>query len=425
MAKATRKIKLTHRGIASLATDGPWLTDYWDESLSGFGVRVHHSGRKTYFVRYTVEGKRRRMNLGTYPTLPLADARDKAKQVLGQIASGADPQAKRQVDREAETFGDLAAEYLERHAKLKKRSWREDERVIRVELLPSWKNRKAKKVSRRDISDLLDGIVERGAPIMANRTKALISKIFNFGLSRDVVKFNPCLGVPMPAKARQRDRVLDENEIRAFWRALEGMQPIMAATFKMRLLTAQRGTEVLRMRWEQVEGDWWTIPAEVAKNGLAHRVPISPQVRALLEELRGLTGHSVWVFASTQKKGSHLKTVTRAAQRIAQAAGLKDFSSHDLRRTAASHMTSMGIPRLVVSKILNHAESGITAVYDRHSYDWEKRRALEAWSCRLGEIIWRSEASSPNRGGRPMKYTKDQWGSRTGAPSFFLPREYQ
>ena len=394
MAKATRKIKLTHRGIATLATDGPWLTDYWDESLPGFGVRVHHSGRKAYFVRYTVEGKRRRMNLGTYPALRLADSRERAKETIGRIAGGADPQAKRQADREAETFGELAAEYLERHAKPKKKSWKEDERVIRVELLPAWKNRKAKKVSRRDISDLLDGIVERGAPTMANRTRALISKIFNFGMGRDIVEFNPCHGVPMPAKARQRDRVLDDDEIRRFWHVLSYVEPILAATFQMRLLTAQRGVEVLKMRWENIHGDWWTIPAEVAKNGLAHRVPISPQVRELLEELRDLTGHSVWVFASIQKKGSHLKTVTRAAQRIAQAADLKDFTSHDLRRTAASHMTSMGIPRLVVSKILNHAESGITAVYDRHSYDAEKREALIRWGEGVETILSHNQVAN-------------------------------
>ena len=108
------------------------------------------------------------------------------------------------------------------------------------------------------------------------------------------------------------------------------------------------------MRWEHIDGDWWTIPAEVAKNGLTHRVPLAPQVHSLLDELRPVTGGSVWVFASPRRKGAHITAVQKAA----------------------SFMTSMGISRLVVSKILNHAESGITAVYDRHSYDAEKRQAL-------------------------------------------------
>ncbi|MEM1181826.1 MAG: site-specific integrase, partial [Acidobacteriota bacterium] len=374
------KIKLTHRGIAGLQPTGKWLTDYMDESLPNFGVRAHHSGLKVFFVRYTGEdGKRRRIKIGPYPTFGLADARDQAKEIIGRVARGEDPQSEKVADREAITFGDLATEYLELHAKRKKRSWSEDERILKADLLPAWKRRKAGKIRRRDVSELLDRIVERGSPIMANRTKALISKIYVFGMGRDLAENNPAYGVPMPAKNRQRDRVLNEDEIRAFWRALDGVDQVMATTFKMRLLTAQRGVEVLSMRWEEISHGWWTIPADVAKNGLAHRVPLSPQAQLLLEELRSLTGGSVWAFASRQKKGSHLKTVTRAAGRIASAAGLEDFTAHDLRRTAASHMTSLGVPRLVVSKILNHAESGVTAVYDRHSYDSEKLEALAGW----------------------------------------------
>lgn len=388
------KIKLTHRGIANL-TAGKWITDYWDKDLPGFGVRAHPTGRKVFCVRYTGEdGKRRRIKVGDYPAISLADARDKAKGIVGRVASGEDPQAEKVADRESMTFGQLASQYLELHAKRRKRSWQEDERVIRADLLPAWKRSKAKKITRRDISELLDGIVDRGSPIMANRTKALISKIYNFGIGRDLVEYNPCQGVPMPSKSRQRDRVLDEDEICCLWQALDDIAPVMAGTFKMRLLTAQRGVEVLSMRWEQISGAWWTIPAEVAKNGLTHRVPLAPQVLDLLEELRPETGGSVWVFASPTKKGAHLKTITRAAKRIAEAAGLDNFTAHDLRRTAASHMTSMGIPRLVVSKILNHAESGITAVYDRHSYDAEKRKALVQWAGKLETILGREEIES-------------------------------
>lgn len=384
------KIKLTHRGIAGLQPTGKWLTDYMDESLPNFGVRAHHSGLKVFFVRYTGEdGKRRRIKVGPYPTLSLADARDQAKEIIGRIARGEDPQLEKVVDREAITFGDLAAEYLELHAKRKKRSWAEDERILNADLLPAWRRRKAGKIGRRDVGELLDGIVERGSPIMANRTKALISKIYVFGMGRDLVENNPAYGVPTPAKNRQRDRVLNEDEIRAFWRALDGVDQVMATTFKMRLLTAQRGVEVLSMRWEQIHGEWWTIPADVAKNGLAHRVPLSAQARILIDHLRGSTGHSVWVFASRQKKGSHLKTVTRATGRIAAAAGIDDFTAHDLRRTSASHMTSLGIPRLVVSKILNHAESGVTAIYDRYGYDSEKLGALGKWGAEVERIISR------------------------------------
>ncbi len=379
------KIRLTHRTIGPL-TAGRWLTDYWDDGLPGFGVRAHHSGRKTFIVRYNAEGGKRRMTLGTYPTLNLADARARAREILGAVAGGEDPQVEKRAEKNAETFAELAAEYIERHAKKKKRRWREDERIIKVDLLPAWRKKKARNISRREVGDLLDGIVDRGSPIMANRVKALVSKIYNFGMSRDIVEHNPCFGVPMPARARQRDRVMSEEEICAIWRALDQEEPIMASTFKMRLLTAQRGSEVLSMRWEQLNGEWWTIPAQVAKNGLAHRVPISPQVRGLLEDVREHNGRSVWVFASPRRRGAHISAVQKAAGRIAKTAGV-DFVPHDLRRTAATFMTSMGISRLVVSKILNHVEQGVTAVYDRHSYDDEKREALALWGDRLERMI--------------------------------------
>ena len=385
------RTRLTHRSIPSLKA-GRWMTDYWDDRLPGFGVRVAQSGRKTFVVRYSgANGRKRRLTLGAYPLLSLADARDRAKEVLSEVVRGEDPQGEKEASRQALTFGELAEVYLERHAKVKKKRWKEDARMLRVDLLPSWKSRPAAGIGRREVSEILDGVVARGAPIMANRVKALISTIYNFGIGRGLVETNPSQGVPLPAKARQRDRVLSDEEMVAVWEALEQEGLIMGATFKMRLLTAQRGSEVLSMRWSDLADGWWTIPAEVAKNGLSHRVPLSPQVLGLLEELRPITGQSEWVFASPRKAGAHITAVQKAAERIVRRCGV-EFVPHDLRRTAASFMTSMRVSRLVVSKILNHVESGITAVYDRHSYDGEKREALELWGERLAELLGDGEA---------------------------------
>ncbi len=380
------KAHLTHRAIETF-TAGRWMTDYWDEQLPGFGVRVSKSGRKTFIVRYKgASGSKRRLNLGVYPAMSLAEARDEARKKLAAIAKGEDPQVKKVAERESVTFGELAQVYLERHAKTKKRRWQEDARKLRVDLLPHWQSRKAKSIGRREVGEVLDAIVARGAPIMANRVKALISKIYNFGIGRGLVEHNPCLLVPMPARERPRERVLSEEEIRRLWRALDDEHPVMAATFRMRLLTAQRGVEVLKMRWQRIDGAWWTIPADVAKNGLTHRVPLAPQALALLDELRPSTGSGAWVFASPRKPGRHIVAVQKAAERIAKKADV-DFVPHDLRRTAATCMTSMAVSRLVVSKLLNHVESGVTVIYDRHSYSPEKTEALARWADRLDEIL--------------------------------------
>ena len=143
------------------------------------------------------------------------------------------------------------------------------------------------------------------------------------------------------------------------------------------------------MEWTELDmaGGWWTIPGEKAKNGLSHRVPLSPAALKVIGEMKETAGdmHSKFVFPSP-KGDTHISNPQKALQRIQQATGI-DFVGHDFRRTVSSMMTGMKIPRLTVSKILNHAEAGVTTIYDRHSYDAEKREALEAWAKRLERIV--------------------------------------
>ena len=150
----------------------------------------------------------------------------------------------------------MASLYLERHAKVEKRSWPEDERIIDRELNPSWKHRKAREIERADTIALLDQIVERGAPVMANRVKALVSKIFNFAIRRGIVEANPAHGVGSPGgKETQCYRVLTEDEIRLVWKAFEAETPKTRAIFRLALLTAQRRSEITGMRWHELDLD--------------------------------------------------------------------------------------------------------------------------------------------------------------------------
>ena len=365
--------------------------DYFDERLTGLGVRLSQTGRKVWFVMYRVKGDptKRRLTLDPYPGMSLADARDAARNVLAEASTGRDPGQEKQEQQRAATFRVLAEEYLEKHAKRKKRSWQEDARVIKQDLLPVWGRRKVHDIRRLDVLTLLDAIVDRGAPIQANRTLALVRKIFNWAIGRGLVERNPCLMIEAPAKENQRERVLSEDEVRTIWQAFEEIGPVIGGMFKLRLLTAQRGGEVHTMCWKDIDlnSASWTIPPERSKNGLSHFVPLSAPAVAILQELHDLNGDSEWVFPSPSRSGQHIANVQKAAGRVRKSTGIDDFVLHDLRRTAASNMTSMGISRLVVSKILNHVEQGVTRVYDRHSYDKEKREALDAWATRLEEII--------------------------------------
>ena len=389
---------LTAQWVAKAPAPPAGRVDYFDQRVTGLGLRLSPTGGKSWFVMYRVKGdpKKRRLTLDSYPALTLADARQRAQEVLLAASRGQDPGAEKQELLSAATFAAMAAEYLEKHAKRKKRSWREDARVIDRELIPEWGRRKVHDIRRSDVLSLLDAIVDRGSPIQANRTLALVRKIFNWGIGRGIVEHNPCLQIERPSSEHQRQRVLSEDDIRALWRAFDSLGSIMGSMFKLRLLTAQRGGEVQSMRWQDIDIDnaSWTIPPEQSKNGLAHFVPLSESAVGLLRDLRELGGEGDWVFPSRARPQQHIDNVQKAASRVRADSGVTDFVLHDLRRTAATYMTGIGTSRLVVAKILNHVEQGVTQVYDRHSYDLEKRQALDAWATKLDQLLRNGNGSS-------------------------------
>ncbi len=410
-------MKFTDRYVQNLK---PRATRYLvqEENSHGNGtlrLRVSPNGHKAWEFTYSIQGRVRRMTLGTYPAMSVAEAHAACGEAMRKREQGIDPGAElvrvRFEERQAPTFKQLANTYLELHAKPRKKSASRDERILDRDVLPVWGPHKAEAITRRDVIALLDCIVARGAPIQANRTLALVRKVFNFAIGRDIVQHNPCYRVPAPGVEHQRDRVLSDDELKAFVRNLPtaSMSTLSKLVLRLQLLTAQRCGEVIGMRWDEVDLDsgWWTIPATRAKNKLAHRVPLSPVAKAVLQEVRSMNLGTVHVFPSprlaeeqaapdAQKKRKDVPmvetAVSRALLRAIDQLGTAQFTPHDLRRTAASHMTGMGVSRLVVSRILNHVERGVTAVYDRHSYDAEKRAALERWAARVGELMAAGDA---------------------------------
>ncbi len=389
--------KLTDVRVQSLK---PKATRYevWDPAAAGFGVRVTPKGIKSFVYLYRFEGLARRMTIGRYPQLSLSKARLKyasAKAALDD--KGIDPGRGlvegRAASRIAPTVIQLVDEYIEKWAMPRKRSWKEDKRLLAYDVIPILGRKKAAEVTRRDIRLLLDGIIDRGAPITANRVLAVVRKMFRFAVSRDIVPNNPCEAVEAPAKEASRDRVLSEPEIQTLWQSLNSkklkMTEPVRMSLRMILVTGQRKGEVVSARWDEMDlaAGWWTIPGEKAKNGLPHRVPLSPLALELLKQIRKLSSDSEFLFPSAHgNKTIRHDAVSKAVRRDESALNVEHFTPHDLRRTAASQMASAGISRLVISKILNHVDSSVTAVYDRHSYDKDKRKALNAWARQLESI---------------------------------------
>ena len=147
--------------------------------------------------------------------------------------------------------------------------------------------------------------------------------------------------------------------------------------FKLELVTAQRSCEIEGATWAEIENDWWTIPAERTKNGQAHRVPLSRMALKILEDARNLCRKRQSEYVFPGPRGGHIGNIQKAIVATREGSGIK-YGSHDMRRTAATQMTSSGIPRLTIKRILNHIEKDVTLIYDRYGYDKEKREALEA-----------------------------------------------
>ncbi len=316
-----------------------------------------------------------------------------AKAVAQLVEEGIDPGAiKRQETaraRTAPTIPDLANEYMEFHAKKKKRSWREDQRMLNVYVLPKWKKLKVGEITRRDLVLLLDDI---DAPVQANRVLALVRKMFNFAVDRGILEATPFTRMKLPHEEKERVRTLPPDEIKAFWNGLDkaNIKERTQLALKLLLVTAQRSTEVSGAARSEIDlhKRIWTIPASRTKNGHEHRLPLPDLAIEILVEAYALGGDSLYAFPD--KKGGtkpmHEAALRQAVNRNLAVFGIPHFTPHDLRRTASTMMRSL-VPAKGVDKVLNHIPPKLERTYDQHDYMPEKREALEKWADKLRDII--------------------------------------
>ena len=403
------KVRLTKVYIQNITPPESGERVHWDDKTRGFGVRVLASGSMSFiFHRRLQNGTAVKATLGRVGEIKVEPARRLAEELLGQIATGKDPIGDRRRAR-ANRFGALAGEYIKRRCPSMD-SGKEVERIIRKDLLPRWGRIPSANITRRMVRELGYEIKDRGAPIQANRTISLVKRIFNFGIDEELVSHNPAARMKPVTKEKRRQRALTDDEIRTVWMKVPEMKQaglLTQTALKLILVTAQRPGEVLSMEWSEIDGNWWTIRPEKSKNDLAHRVPLSPLALELLAALstcnivapETVIGKDGYVFPRKVGRGysgkapMNGKTLPHAVRINNDLFGLEHFTPHDLRRTAASHMASMGVSRTTIGKVLNHAEPGVTAIYDRHTYDAEKRAALDAWGVKLGQIIEGKQAS--------------------------------
>jgi integrase len=258
--------------------------------------------------------------------------------------------------------------------------------MLGKDVTPYLGDRLAAEVSRSDVRAVLERVLARGSPIQANAVHSVVRKMFGWAVEMELLPASPCVSLRAPAPTHARDRVLSPEEIRAWWTAAPRGRTVPDA-LRLILATAQRPGEVAGLVWEEIEGTWWTIPAERAKNGRSHRVHLSP----LALEILGPAGTGPRFPAVS--RNSSITTIGRGAlafhltrKRAAWGTPVR-WTPHDLRRTAASLMAGAGVSPFTVERVLNHTLQGVQAVYNRHAYDAEKKAALDLWAGVLAGII--------------------------------------
>lgn len=383
--------------------------EIYDDYVSGLALRVTPTGHKSFVFRYRFNKSVKRFTIGSYPAIKLAKARSVAKELTYQVSSGIDPLVEKQKAKEPKqiiTFSDLSERYKKRHLPtLRDSTQTEYKRIIKNELVPKLGRYPVEDITRKQIVDLLDVIaIDRGKPVQSNRVRAVLSSMFSFGIDKAIVEANPVQNIKRKKKTdkgekveQKRQRIYTVEEIKALWKSFEQQEEPIQSVYKILLICSQRSGETRRMKWQDVDlkNQVWTIPAEQTKANRTHEVPLPETALKVLEALKPLTGKSEYVFQSNRKPGQPIEWLQKATDRIQIDSSVTDFRVHDLRRTAASYMAELGVQRTTLGKVLNHkglaGDDQVTAIYDRHTYLDEKRKALQKWSYHLQQILEGSE----------------------------------
>ncbi|SDG72072.1 tyrosine-type recombinase/integrase [Propionivibrio dicarboxylicus] len=379
--------------------------------------------------RYRFAGKQRIVILGSYSVLSLADARKTAKELSARVALGHDVAGEKQerkkaaiakieAEKNAVTVAQLCDEFFER---IILPTWKHSDivrRRIENDIKPCIGKMKAEDVKPRDVDDMLQTIVKRGAPTIANDVLRWTKRIFDFAVKRHVVIYNPASAFdPSDAggKEESRDRWLTREEIIQLFQVMREMLGTFSVenlyAVRLLLLLAVRKEELIAAPWSEFDLDnaVWHLPAERTKTSSAIDIPLPPLALETLKELHRLANGRICVFPA--RKAQHrmiphidLNTLNAAMAKHIRPR-LKDvpnFTIHDFRRTARTHLAALGVDPFVAERCLNHKIKGVEGIYNRHDYFDERKAALNEWANLLKAL----EEGKPDYNVIPMKKAK-------------------
>jgi integrase len=359
----------------------------WDDDVRGLGIRIYPSERKTFVVSYRNSIRQKRwITLGNFGTLTLQEARKRAKKILVQAGDGLDPAKEREEQRKAETMAQLCADYIERHAKVHKKTWEKDQAKLKKYVLPAWKNERVDSITRAHIAELHSKIGRR-APYAANRLLEVLKKMFNLAVIWGYIpeaSINPATKIQR-FKEKKRDRWVTHEEMPKLLKSIDEEGNIyVRSVFWLYLLTGARKSELLNAKWDDINFERKELRIAETKAGRIHYVPLSSPAMEIIEALPRLKDNPFLLPGN--KPGSSLVNMDKPWGRVRKRAGIEDVRLHDLRRTVGSWMAESGVSLLVIGKTLDHSNPVTTQIYARLSQD-PVREALEKHGNRILDSI--------------------------------------
>jgi len=354
---------------------------YYDEKVSGLTVMAFPSGKKVFYLSKKIQGRSEKIKIGAYPDLSVENARNRASELLAEIAQGKNPQDKRRAFNKEMTFGELFDWYMKEYAsKHKTERSQEEDRGLYRRYLEDWQNKKLSLLTKLDISRKHSQVGTDHGKVGANRMLNLVKAMFNKAIALEKWQGNnPAFGI-VKFKETSRDRFLRPDEIRHFLDAAAKEGNTAARDYVLlSLLTGARKSNVLAMRWADINltrGEW-RIP--LTKNQEPLTIPLAPEAIDILQQRldeaqkaenspKEAQKPSEWVFPSNSASG-HLHDPRKAFNRILKEAGIKDLRIHDLRRTLGSWLAASGANQYIIGKTLGQKDSKATAVYARLDLD--------------------------------------------------------
>jgi integrase len=360
----------------------------FDDDIPGFGLRIREGGSRTWIFQYRIGSKQRRMVLASANSaqLNLADVRKTASKLQGRVALGQDPaKDKETARREVEnTFAVFADQFLEaRKSSWRAGTYREARRHLTQHAKPLHSFPIAA-VSQYNIAKLLEDVAKKNGGVTANRVRTSLSSLLGWIIKKGIrlPEGNVASYTEKPVDEKSRDRVLSDAELKGIWKAC--LDDDYGAIIKLLMLTGSRANEIGALRWNEVHDEQIVLPAERTKNRRAHIIPLSDVAKKMIPPRRA---DRKFVFGrhDTGFQGwSHCKAA------LDQRAQLEHWAVHDLRRTVATRMAELGVQPHIVEAVLNHVsghKGGVAGIYNRATYDKEKREALNVWAEHVTALI--------------------------------------